>query len=519
MKQLQKFDFKDLFVLDLANNHQGSVAHGTRIIEECARAVKKHGVRAAIKFQFRDLPEFVHQDERAAPKNKHVPRFLSTQLAWADFKQLLTVIRNSGLLSMCTPFDEASVAKIMEMGFDIIKVASCSARDWPLLEKIAGSGLPIVASTGGLVQEEVDDLVSFFVHRGCEFALMHCVSIYPTPEDACNLANIAEFKERYPGRTVGWSTHEPPQDTTHVGLAAALGAEMFERHVGVETDKIKLNAYSSTPEQVDAWLGAAVRARRLIGNRHRGSPLEVERTSIDELRRGVFVRDTIEAGQPITDEQIYFAFPYRPGQLSSGEWKSGITAASSYTKDQPLLKADVEIPDDPDLQVIKRAIHEVKALLAYARVPLTHEFTTEYSHHYGVANFRDVGAVLINVINRAYAKKVLVQLPGQRHPLHFHKLKEETFLVLWGELISELDGRERVLRPGDTLTVPPGVWHCFRTETGCVFEEISTTAFSNDSVYRDPAINALTSKQRKTEVDHWGRFQLTEQLRRAVAPA
>jgi hypothetical protein len=32
-------------------------------------------------------------------------------------------------------------------------------------------------------------------------------------------------------------------------------------------------------------------------------------------------------------------------------------------------------------------------------------------------------------------------------------------------------------------------------------------------VYRDPAINNLTSTQRKTLVDHWGRFQLTEQLR------
>jgi sialic acid synthase SpsE/quercetin dioxygenase-like cupin family protein len=519
MKHLQKFDFRNLYVLDLANNHQGSVAHGTRIIEECARVVKKHGVKAAIKFQFRDLPQFVHKDERAEPKNKHVPRFLSTQLSWGDFGELLKVIRRNGLLSMCTPFDEASVGRIMSMGFDIIKVASCSARDWPLLEKIAGSGLPIVASTGGMQQEEVDDLVSFFVHRGCDFALMHCISIYPTPDEACHLANIAEFKERYPGRTIGWSTHEPPSETTHVGLAAALGAEMFERHVGIETDKIKLNAYSSTPEQVDAWLAASVRARRLIGNRARGKPLDVERQSIDDLKRGVFVKGEIEAGQTIGDDQIYFAFPYRPGQISSGEWKPGVVAKRSFTADQPLYKEELEIPDDPDVHVIKRAIHEVKALLAYARVPLTHEFTTEYSHHYGVANFREVGAVLINVINRAYAKKVLVQLAGQRHPLHYHKLKEETFLVLWGELISELDGRERVLRPGDTLTVPPGVWHCFRTDTGCVFEEISTTAYSNDSVYRDPAINALTSKQRKTLVDHWGRFQLTEQLRNSQTPA
>jgi len=518
MNSLQRFNFKDLFILDLANNHQGNVAHGTRIIRECAAVVQRHGVRAAIKFQFRDLPQFVHKEERSNPTNKHVPRFLSTRLPWDSFKELLGAIREQGLLAMCTPFDEASVAKIVEMRFNIIKVASCSARDWPLLERIAAAGLPVVASTGGLRQEEIDDLASFLVHRGCDFALMHCVSIYPTPEEACQLANIAEFKRRYPGRTIGWSTHEPPQETVHVGLAAALGAEIFERHVGVEAENIKLNAYSSTPQQVDAWIAAALRAKRLMGTRQRKPPLEVEATAIDELKRGVFAKGEIEAGQIVGDDQIYFAFPYRPGQVSSGEWKTGMVARTSIPADGPLSKEGLEIPDDPDVNIIKSAVHEAKALLAYAGVPLTHEFTTEYSHHYGIANFRKVGAVLINVINRAYAKKVLVQLAGQMHPLHYHRLKEETFLVLWGELISELDGRERVLKPGDTLTVPPGVWHCFRTETGCVFEEISTTAYSNDSVYRDPAINSLTSKERKTIVDHWGRFQLTEQLRNAEVP-
>ena len=519
MNHIHKFDFNDLYVLDLANNHQGSVDHGKAIIRQCAEVVKKHGVRAAIKFQFRDLPEFISKAERENPKNKHVPRFLSTRLSWEEFEALRDEIRKVGLLSICTPFDENSVDRIQAMKFDIIKVASCSARDWPLLEKVAASGLPIISSTGGLLQEEVDDLVSFLVHRGCDFALMHCVSIYPTPDEACQLGNIAEFVERYPGRTIGWSTHEPPHDTTQVGLAVAMGARMFERHVGIATDVIKLNAYSSTPAQVDAWLTASLRAKTLVGSKKRGTPLEVERVSIDELKRGVFAKAPIKQGEVISSDKIYFAFPIQQGQISSGEWRLGITSKSAIAVDQPLQLSGLAVPNDPDVKVIKSAIHEVKALLAYARVPLTHEFSTEYSHHYGVTNFRKVGAVLINVINRDYAKKVLVQLSGQMHPLHFHKLKEETFLVLWGELISELDGRERVLRPGDTLTVPPGVWHCFRTDTGCVFEEISTTAFSNDSVYRDPAINNLTSKQRKTLVDHWGRFQLTEQLRFEKIPA
>jgi N-acetylneuraminate synthase len=96
-----------------------------------------------------------------------------------------------------------------------------------------------------------------------------------------------------------------------------------------------------------------------------------------------------------------------------------------------------------------------------------------------------------------------------------HKRKEETFLVLWGSLHIEVEGRHKVLQPGDTLLVLPGVWHRFWTDTGCVFEELSTTHWPNDSVYRDPAINKLTTEQRKTSVDHWGRFQIDAQLREA----
>lgn len=510
---ITRFDFEDLFVLDLANNHQGSVAHGTAVIEACADVVAAHGVKAAIKFQFRDLPEFVHVGQRANPTNKHVPRFLSTRLDWAQYGELLAAVRRRGLIAMCTPFDEASVDRIVEMGFDIIKIASCSARDWPLLERVTCAGLPVIASTGGLDQHEVDDLVSFLTHRNCDFALMHCVSIYPTPDDACQLGNIAEFCERYPGRVIGWSTHEPPADTAHVGIAYALGARMFERHVGLETDAIKLNAYSSTPAELDAWFKAWTRTRVLIGSTRRGAPLPAEKAAIDDLKRGVFARTDIEPGTAIAREQVYFAFPCEPGQLSSGEWRPGIVTRTAIAPDGALPRAALDLPQDADEMVIKRAIHDVKALLAYARVPLSHEFTTEYSHHYGVSNFRKVGAVLVTVVNREYAKKVLVQLPGQMHPWHFHKLKEETFIVLWGELVIELDQRRKVLQPGDTLTVLPGIWHRFWTDTGCVFEEISTTAYTNDSVYRDAEINKLTSAQRKTVVDHWGRFQLTEQLR------
>ena len=67
---------------------------------------------------------------------------------WNEYATLHKAVKQAGMLSICTPFDEASVARIVEIGFDILKIASCSANDWPLLGAAADSGLPIIASTG-----------------------------------------------------------------------------------------------------------------------------------------------------------------------------------------------------------------------------------------------------------------------------------------------------------------------------------------------------------------------------------
>jgi sialic acid synthase SpsE/quercetin dioxygenase-like cupin family protein len=510
---MKNFNFNDLFVLDLANNHQGSVEHGKSIIKYCSELSKKNNLRSAIKFQYRNLPEFVHKSHHTDSTNKHVPRFLSTMLSWDEFEELKNYANDLGLLTICTPFDENSVEIIEKQGFDIIKVASCSATDWPLLEAISQANLPVIASTGGLNLATVDRLVSFLRHSAVDFALMHCVSIYPTPDENCNLLDIKEFVERYPEVTVGWSTHENPEDIIHVGLALALGATMFERHVGLPTSEIKLNAYSSNPKQLEDWIDAHRRAQQILGTQGRVNITQEERTALDGLRRGVFLREDILEGENVTADNVYFAFPLAEGGLSSGDFGEGLVADQNYAKDSPLVNISPEYNDvDLAQSVLKSAIHEVKAMLAKAKIHLGHDFRTEYSHHSGIKNFRKVGTVLIEVVNREYAKKILVQLPGQSHPLHMHKLKEETFIVLQGSIELIMDGKSYTLLPGEKITVLPGIWHEFSSVDGCILEEISTTAISGDSVYKDKLIDKMSSLERKTKVDHWGRFQIREQL-------
>ena len=107
-----------------------------------------------------------------------------------------------------------------------------------------------------------------------------------------------------------------------------------------------------------------------------------------------------------------------------------------------------------------------------------------------------------------YAKKIIIQLPGQKHPKHYHERKEETFQVLHGTLHSDLNGTHKILYPGDTLLVQPGVWHSFWTDDGCIFEEVSTTHFDDDSFYKDKKINNMNREDWKTFVNQWGRFEI-----------
>lgn len=505
---MSNFDFTGLFVCDLANNHQGSVTHALKIIEEVGRVAAANQARTAFKFQFRELDTFVHPAHRRGSSNKHIPRFLGTRLSVAEFTQLAQAVRTAGMITMATPFDEASVDLLDQLDIEVIKVASCSATDWPLLEKIATFNRPVIASTGGLTLDQIDDLLSFFDHRRVHFALMHCVAIYPTPLAQLELNQVDILRRRHPGRVVGFSTHEAPDDLLPVAVAVAKGAQILERHVGLPTPEIPLNAYSSSPAQLARWIQAAGQARQACGHVSRAPAPGAEQDSLRSLQRGVFVNREVKAGEPLGREDVYFAMPCGASQLASGRWQPGICAACDLAKDEPLELPMLVLPPLPEKTVLFQTIHAIKAMLNEACITLPTDFRLEFSHHYGIPRFREIGATIIDCINRAYCKKLIIQLPSQRHPSHYHKNKEESFQVLSGVLQVKIEGRERTLLAGDTLVVPQGVWHEFWTETGVIFEEISTTHYNNDSFYEDRQINQTPRDRRKTVVSHWGRYQI-----------
>ena len=504
------FDFNNLFTFEMANNHQGQVSHGRRIIQEMAAVAKEFGLKAAVKLQLRDLDTFIHPAYKERQDLKHIPRFIATRLSRDEFSYLVEETKRAGLITMATPFDEASVDFLSNLGVELVKVASCSAKDWPLLQKIAEAGKPVIISVGGLTLKEVDNVVSFFEHRGVDFALMHCVAVYPTPPEDMFIRQIEIFKNRYPHLTVGFSTHEPPEDTLMAGLAYAKGARIFEKHVGLPTETVKLNAYSANPEQIRNWVGALKRAEAACGEHLPERLISLkEQEDLKSLERAVFTKGALRKGQTIRRDDVFFAMPTLSDEnLRSGEFREGLLTERDYAPGEAISRA-VLPKEFKTKEVIYATVHKVKGMLNLAKIPLSHEFAVEISHHYGLEKFHEVGCVIIDCFNREDAKKLVIQLPGPFHPTHYHKQKDETFQVLWGSMEVEIEGQRRVMRPGEVVWVPRGVWHGFKTDTGVIFEEVSTTAkeTAGDSFYVDKEISKKSREDRKTKLMNWGRHQ------------
>lgn len=493
--------FDDLFIFEMANSHQGSVEHGKDIIHEMGKIARKYNIKAAVKLQYRNLDNFIHKDFRNRTDILHVPRFMGTRLSFEQFSELVETIREEGMIPMSTPFDEDGVDWCMDQGIDIIKIASCSAMDWPLLEKAAQTGKPLIISTGGKSLSDIDKLYNFFTHKRCDFAFLHCVAEYPAPFEHLQLDFIDRMNKRYRDVTIGYSGHEEPDDNTVAMLAIAKGAKILERHVGLPTETISLNAYSMNPAQADKWVEAAKKAKTICTTKKENDKYisQEELDSLNSLMRGVYVKHSVKEGDVLSVEDIYFAMPIQEKQMCSGDFQDGMVASRDYKTDEPLYEKRMI----STTKLARSVIHDAKGMLYEAGIVLGGDFEVELSHHYGMQHFRQTGAIIVSVINREYCKKLVIVLPGQKHPMHLHKLKEESFQVLYGDLQIELDGEEINLAAGDVQTVLRGQKHAFTSRNGVIFEEISTTHIKNDSYYEDIKIRKMDPMERKTILKKW----------------
>ena len=493
--------FDELFVLDLANNHQGDLNHASKIINSHSKIINEENVKGCIKFQYRNLDTFIHPEERKKKTNKHTSRFLSTRMSEKNLQKMVELVKEKGLLTMTTPFDEESLDLIEKFDIDIIKIASCSATDWPLLISASKLNKPFLISTGGLSFQEIDQIYNFFKKTKKDFALNHCVAIYPTPNNDLNLNIIEKFVSRYNDIKIGWSTHEDQNNVYPISIAYSKGARIFERHIGIDTNKkYKLNKYSSTPEQIKKWIKSYKKTKEMCGADEKFPSSQLEQESLNSLKRGVFLKKFKSKGSILKRKDVFFAFPKDPNSIETSEFKDGLKIKKSIKKNKPIFKDDLSVHKNQNLADTYKI--QIQSFLRSNNIVLSDDTELEISHHYGLERFREFGAGLISIVNRKeYCKKIIIQLPRQKHPYHFHKKKTETFHIFSGDLRVVKNGKVHDLKTGDILHVEPNEWHKFSTHNGVIFEEISTQHFNNDSFYEDKIISSKKRNERKTYVN------------------
>ncbi|MGQ0823973.1 MAG: N-acetylneuraminate synthase family protein [Actinomycetota bacterium] len=338
--------FEDLFVLELANNHLGSVDRGRRIISDFAKVVRYNNVRAAIKLQFRDVDSFVHPSHRDRTDIRYIKKTLDTKMTFDDFAELTQLIVKSGCIPMATPFDEQSVDMCVELKMPLLKLASSDLNDWVLIEKMATTRLPVIASTGGSSLKDIDDLVTFFENRSIPLALNHCVSLYPSEDSELELNQIDFLKHRYPTVTIGFSTHEYHDWSASIMMAYAKGARTFERHVDIEADDVTVSPYCSQPHQIDEWVRAFKKAKEMCGTpgTYKRIPSQKEVDYLDALVRGVYAKRDLSVGHRISDGDFFLAIPLLKGQLSCRELIAGEELAREVTAGAPVTIDDLDNP-------------------------------------------------------------------------------------------------------------------------------------------------------------------------------
>ena len=143
---------------------------------------------------------------------------------------------------LASPFSNAAVDLLEEIGVNRYKVGSGEVNNLLLLERIARTGKPVILSSGMSSFAELDITVEFLKKRKIEYSILQCTTAYPTKPENYGLNAINELKNRYKV-PVGYSDHSGRPETCIA--AAAIGAEILEFHAVFDRRSFGPDASSS----------------------------------------------------------------------------------------------------------------------------------------------------------------------------------------------------------------------------------------------------------------------------------
>ena len=294
--------FPTYVIAEVGINHQGNLGKALKLIDVAAEAGCD-----AVKFQKRSLADLYTHDVLDNPNRFEesfqylIPLLKEIEFGRREYDELWRHARAKGLEFLCTASDEPSVDFLEPYQLPAYKVASGDLTNLILLEKLLAKRKPVLLSTGMSSVEELDQVVEFLCKRSAIFALLHCVSAYPTPPEDMHLNFIQTMRERY-GVPIGFSGHETGFEITLA--AASTGACIIERHITLDH---RLEGPDHTSSLEPNELKEMVRRIRLI-ERAMGSPRRVLSRvvirSYEILAKSLVATIDLEPGTAVRREMV-----------------------------------------------------------------------------------------------------------------------------------------------------------------------------------------------------------------------
>jgi sialic acid synthase SpsE len=288
-------------IAEIGVNHDGSIRLAKELVELAAACGAD-----AVKLQIFTAANLMHASSQFAEYQQTrvidadpAAMLRRYELSSDDIRQLVALIRKRGLVPIATPFSPADVAVISELKLPAVKIASPDLINRPLLSTAAALGVPMILSTGAAEMDEVATTAGWMADRS--FALLHCVSSYPTPAVHTNLCWIGELAARF-DVPVGFSDHST--DEIAGALAVASGACIVEKHFTYDrTAAGPDHSASADPEQFAQYVKLIRRAEVLRGSAGK-RVLEIEKDVRRVSRQSLVVSRDVLAGHVLQEADL-----------------------------------------------------------------------------------------------------------------------------------------------------------------------------------------------------------------------
>ncbi|MBI3529694.1 MAG: N-acetylneuraminate synthase family protein [Betaproteobacteria bacterium] len=242
--------------------------------------------------------------EKSEPLYDILKRRSLTKSEWKDLKSFSDSL---DLAFFATVSFEAEVDFLAELGCDSIKIASGDVNHFPLIEYAARTGISLQLDTGNSTIGEIEAAIDVISRTGNDRIIIHhCPSGYPARREGINLRVIQTLKAMFPYPTA-FSDHTPGWDMDIA--AVCLGANMVEKTITLDRTTPSVEHIMSIEGKDISRFVVVIRDIEAAFGSPRRIMQEVEIRKRDLVRRSIFVKRDLRAGEILTIVDIDFRRP------------------------------------------------------------------------------------------------------------------------------------------------------------------------------------------------------------------